>query len=573
MHHDEQIGGDMRDLIFESILVADMSKQVAKYVEFVPGFNVITSSENHVGKSSIAKALFYSLGAEVEYDSRWEKAGKIYILKFRIGDKKFKIARQYSNFAVFEDKKLVLLTDSVSKELSSYLSEALGFRVCLPNKNDKKHEVAPPAFTYLPYYIDQDRGWGNEPYQSFLRLEQYNKRDREASLYYHLGVYNEWSISILAQIDANIERIQELAEVIEKDKIAIDALQKETSYIVSADNVEELESNLLIPKEKIREIVSAMSEVRNALQISESMLLQYEKQLAVITKHKRVKATPANDKADIPACPNCGFVFDESLYSLVREQYRVESEDFVVSQIELLISKAKENNIKNKEKYIQLYSELDIEEQKMRNVQDAFDTYVKHKGLRASMKSLQSQLAEHLEDQEALGDLNKALRKQLKDMPNKEEVDNKYAEFLHENLTFLGAWENAYEGNLKILQPLKGQGTLSNKIILAQYISLFMTMDYMKQYDIPRLPFVVDSPRGKEASKTSSKDILDLIFKVVSLPQTILVTIDFDDFHVDTDKVGRIIRFSDEFHVLQQADFHEHETEIQELDDLLKHIK
>ena len=96
------------------------------------------------------------------------------------------------------------------------------------------------------------------------------------------------------------------------------------------------------------------------------------------------------------------------------------------------------------------------------------------------------------------------------------------------------------------------------------------SMDYMKQSGIPRLPFVVDSPRGKEASKTSSKDILDLIFKVTSLPQTILAIIDFDDFHVDADKVGLIIRFSDEFHVLQQSDFHEHETEIIELDDLLK---
>lgn len=189
------------------------------------------------------------------------------------------------------------------------------------------------------------------------------------------------------------------------------------------------------------------------------------------------------------------------------------------------------------------------------------------------MKSMQSRLADNLATKEALEESIKALRKQLKDLPNKEEVDQKYAELLHENLTFLGAWENTYEGKLKILQPLKGQGTLSNKIILAQYISLFMTMDFLKQTEIPRLPFVVDSPRGKEASKTSSKDILDLIFKISSLPQIILVTIDFDEFNVDMDKVGRIIRFSDKFHILQESDFREHEFEVTQLYDLLENIK
>lgn len=561
----------MRDLLFESILVADISEKKAKYVEFVPGFNVITSSENHVGKSSITKALYYALGAEVEYDSRWDKAGKIYILRFKIGDKHYKIVRKYSNFAVFESDNLVLLTDSVSRDLSSYLSKELGFRVCLPNKTDKKHELAPPVFTYLPYYIDQDKGWGNEPYQSFLRLEQYKKRDREASLYYHLGVYNEWSISILAQIDENLDKIQELIEAIEKEKIAISALQRETSYIVSAECTEELEANMAVPKERISSIVAAMSDVRSELQVAESMLIQYEKQLAVIRKYDKAKVS--THKSDITTCPNCGFVFDDSLYSLVREKYRVESEEFVVRQIELLINKIKTKHTETKEKYVALYKELENEEKKARIMEAEFDAYVKHKGLKASMKSMQSRLADNLATKEALEESIKELRKQLKDLPNKEEVDQKYAELLHENLTFLGAWENTYEGKLKILQPLKGQGTLSNKIILAQYISLFMTMDFLKQTEIPRLPFVVDSPRGKEASKTSSKDILDLIFKISSLPQIILVTIDFDEFNVDMDKVGRIIRFSDKFHVLQESDFREHEFEVTQLYDLLENIK
>ena len=39
------------------------------------------------------------------------------------------------------------------------------------------------------------------------------------------------------------------------------------------------------------------------------------------------------------------------------------------------------------------------------------------------------------------------------------------------------------------------------------------------------------------------------------------------------DKVGRIIRFSDKFHVLQESDFREHEFEVTQLYDLLENIK
>ena len=45
-----------------------------------------------------------------------------------------------------------------------------------------------------------------------------------------------------------------------------------------------------------------------------------------------------------------------------------------------------------------------------------------------------------------------------------------------------------------------------------------------------RFPFVVDSPRAKEASHTSSKEILKLIFEMNMLPQVILATMDYNDF-------------------------------------------
>ena len=121
------------------------------------------------------------------------------------------------------------------------------------------------------------------------------------------------------------------------------------------------------------------------------------------------------------------------------------------------------------------------------------------------------------------------LKKELSEISNKDEVEEKYIEFTRLNIMKLNAWNPAYEGTIKLLTPIKAQGTLENKIILAQFVGLFQTMDYFKTSTI-RFPFVIDSPRGKEASQESSKEILSMITEISMLPQIILATIDFEAY-------------------------------------------
>ena len=126
----------------------------------------------------------------------------------------------------------------------------------------------------------------------------------------------------------------------------------------------------------------------------------------------------------------------------------------------------------------------------------------------------------------------KKIKKELRKLPNKKEVESKYVELVRFNIMKLGAWDSSYEGNIKLTKPIKAQGTLESKIILAQYVGLFQTMEYFKSKAI-RFPFIVDSPRAKEASYISSKEIIKMIFEINSLPQIILATVDFQDYEND----------------------------------------
>ncbi len=63
----------MKEVCFSRILIADLDKKTAHIENFVKGLNVITSKDNHVGKSSLLKSLYYAMGAEVQFDKTWNK--------------------------------------------------------------------------------------------------------------------------------------------------------------------------------------------------------------------------------------------------------------------------------------------------------------------------------------------------------------------------------------------------------------------------------------------------------------------------------------------------------------------
>lgn len=180
----------MSEMYFNSILIADIVTHKARFQEFEKGLNVVTSADNHVGKSSLLKSLYHSLSANVKYDNVWSSNTKLYILNFTVDSKKYKIVRQARNFAVFNGAKLLLITNKVVSELAPLLEHIFNFGVYLDSKGKGKVTLAPPAFTFLPYYIDQDDGWNNL-YGSFQNQEQYRKEDRMKSLYYHLNIYTK----------------------------------------------------------------------------------------------------------------------------------------------------------------------------------------------------------------------------------------------------------------------------------------------------------------------------------------------------------------------------------------------
>ena len=136
----------MKEVYFKGLIIADLQNHTARVQSFEKGLNVVTSADNHVGKSSLLKSLYYTLGAEVDFDSVWDRQSKLYIATISVDELEYRVIRFLKRFAVFKDNILLKITESVSKELAPLLGEIFDFAVYLPNKGTGKVEMAPPAF-------------------------------------------------------------------------------------------------------------------------------------------------------------------------------------------------------------------------------------------------------------------------------------------------------------------------------------------------------------------------------------------------------------------------------------------
>jgi hypothetical protein len=146
---------------------------------------IVLLAPNGFGKSAVLKSLYDALGAEPHrIDSAWRGARVETLLQFTVDGVPYTILKGNERYAIFDRAdKLLLRTTSVGRELTAFLAKLLDFQLEMV---DKKDEVItpPPAYMFAPFYIDQDKSWG-ETWVSFKGLYLNNSKQTLAE--YHSG--------------------------------------------------------------------------------------------------------------------------------------------------------------------------------------------------------------------------------------------------------------------------------------------------------------------------------------------------------------------------------------------------
>ncbi|MGV3628246.1 MAG: ATP-binding protein, partial [Betaproteobacteria bacterium] len=286
----------------------------ARRIEFHPEITVI-KGENEVGKSSLIKSIFWTLGCvPAKMNDRWQQASVCSALRVAIDGIEYTFLRQRDFYAVFDGEFQLLDTfTKVTEGLAPYFANLVHFGLRLPDKNGRVIAL-PPAYYFLPFYADQDGSWQNL-WAAFARLEQFRDWKRGV-ISYHAGIRgNKYYEAQGRKFDAERERDKEARkreglESVYKDlSEKFQAAQFNIDFSAFTNEIEELLHECGVLRAREEEFKARITELRSHQQI-------YRTQLDIAT-HAREESFKDYEFAtqmhgdDIP-CPICGAEYSNS---------------------------------------------------------------------------------------------------------------------------------------------------------------------------------------------------------------------------------------------------------------------
>ena len=547
----------MKRLRFEKLELLSSKEQKARLVEFHPDMTVIIGA-NDVGKSSIIKSLYWAFGAEpAKIHPSWVKAHVMAAVTFTVDDVPYKILRIFDSFGVFDGNgNLLLSTSQVTSELAPFIGQILNFGLIFTNRQGNP-EIPPPAFAFLPFYIDQDGGW-TKPLDSFSKLGQYTDF-RKALLEFHTGILPNEYYELDAKRRAKLidQKALEADRAVVRKAIERFKLQPAFDGVeLSMDGHERAIERLLL---KLRDLQQARQERAKAFADVLDQRLAIDQQVKVvrasITEMEK-DISFAGDLSDQIYCPTCGTTHDNDFanrYGIIEDreacfQFLIESQQKLTALARQ--AGAAEAQIRNTDAALrEVQASLDAKRGAV-TLQQVIDS--RSRVIAASM--FESQIADI---DKAIGtilgeilDIAEGMAK-LKDKSRRDAIVKDYTDCMLSYLAHLDVVNFDVEQVSRIPATISDTGSDLPRSILAYFLAIVKTI-YTHSTSV-LAPIIIDSPNQQDQDKVNVGSMIDLI--VLSRPefgQVILGTVSLHDRAI---KSGKIIEFTEKESVLREDEY------------------
>lgn len=554
----------MKKVKFKSIVIYDLIKKRGFKQTFQPGVNVVTSTENHVGKSCLVKSLYFALGADVNYDQNWDLRSKTFCLEFSVNDSQYYIIRKNKSFLLLDSENNATFCTHVSTELNFMLKKIFDFGVYLTNKRTKKLELTPPAFTYLPYFIDQDKGWSPEMFSSFENLAQYNASERRASVLYHYNVRDEdfaKTENALVDEKAKAEEAKRESDLLEKTLLV---LENEAKGINIVAGVELLAKVMEDSRKQTEKLLKQVLVSRNRVQQLQEETSFYSIRLKQIIS--KGSSDSNDDVVGIKRCSHCGYIDDESIYDVAHKVFYERNKSYIVKQVKSHLSDLSKEIEKEKKNYDCLQKKLQQNYVELSEQNHGYEAYVKYQGLESSMRNINEKLKQLHSDIETINKIIKGLEVQKKQIAKQDsDVHEKCNGYARQFMAQLGVpLEEEAEIDMSSLLKNRAQGAMLPKTIVALHAAILETIRC--QNSTVMFPFVVDSPCTMEASDNSRTEILNFLHRLDYLPQVIISTVDYKKYAENKEVELNLIELSQPRSLLNADVYERIKDEIAEIE-------
>ncbi|RSI68599.1 Chromosome partition protein Smc [Streptococcus oralis] len=531
----------MSKMTIKSLLIADYENEKANKFVFSNSANLIVSSTNGEGKSSLVKSIYYALGANLKSFPRgWNADNFIFQLEVFIDGNEFLIKRHNKVISVLDNNEVKLFENFAEYYL--WFQEKLKMRLELVNKSSDKASLASVEALFSPMYIDQDKAWDGKLFKdSFESLGRYKSNDFPKNVFdYYLGISDSQIVDkeskkneYLRQLELVNGRINQVQSVYKtyrtKNKITetvpkdFKDLQKELDFYITETDKFSI---------KITDKTGELSKEKIKLDILNQDLEELKK------LSSKIKERFSEIRHECVYCHSI-LTRQQSLTRLELEdnELAIKSRIDSISQ-QIMKSKRivqeKEEDIKHLQEQFNQYHERLTE---LRQLSD-IDEYVNQNVL-SELKKLEIQ--ETLEKSnldKLIGDITKEIRMLKKELNQRAKTIEGEYEALKNELSILIGSTGITDKKFRNFDKLEGSGTNLNKDLLVIFL---VYMNLVDSKSITSLPFAIDSFVKNETDKKVLKKMFDAInAKFLSLKSQTFFSIIRDNLKYVDSKVNQV---------------------------------
>jgi len=541
----------MKNLAFKRLVVASDTLKSGNQFEFKPRFNLITANDNSYGKSTLAKLLFWTLGGDPVFDVTWTGFDVRCLVDFSVGNETYQAGRFGNIMFLRRPNGQWEKFSKITGAYSEAFAEIVGFQALLPNRNDAtKLETPPPAFYFLPFYVDQQRSW-SQAWNGFINLEQYANWQKTV-IEYHTGYLLPEFFTFEEQIAArNLEK--KTAEVeVKKIETAIEVVK---TYLPSSSKtialskgefdalVTEASDEISKLQAKQEELLGTIAEIQ-----TERLYLQGQLDLAKLASaalEKDYTFSVECVEGETLLCPLCGTMHDNSSpnrASILADKDEADSQVIQLSgKIERLdkkLSKSQEN-LENTRAEIEAinnkYKSLENTETNSPESSQADFSFIDSIASRAVQKHVQRTMETKTALIRSIRSTNRTLRAEQKKLLTKEEREDLDAAFKDSLAKYVDDLKAQGVNLSPVESPLdykklygSGGAAESTRGILAYYMSVIRQAHKAKNEAFSAV--VIDTPNQQEQADFNYEKILKFLMDTVpSNAQLILCAMNRDE--------------------------------------------
>ncbi|WP_051310560.1 hypothetical protein [Bradyrhizobium sp. Cp5.3] len=159
----------MKNLQLRRLLLLSEREKAARLMTFDPRRTVVLG-DNDTGKSCLIKSIYAAFGADsAKINPTWKDAAVDTLVEFTVDGTPYSLLRSGNTFGLFDgDGAAIWVGSNVTTGIGPQIAKLLDFGLTLADRKGEL-QIPPPAYLFLPFYVDQDVSWVDN-WSSFSNL-------------------------------------------------------------------------------------------------------------------------------------------------------------------------------------------------------------------------------------------------------------------------------------------------------------------------------------------------------------------------------------------------------------------